>query len=114
MTLSHHTHSLPPEALPPFTKEDVPAPSGSTPIPAMTNDQRHRLTDSLLAPPSLPLSCWCINQGHGIYIDKCKNRYEGGWRNDRAQGYGSKVFSKGDRHEGMYGEDKRNGWGESS
>ena len=25
-------------------------------------------------------------QGHGIYIDKCMNRYEGGWKNDRAQG----------------------------
>ena len=25
-------------------------------------------------------------EGHGIYIDKCKNRYEGGWKGDRAQG----------------------------
>ena len=50
-------------------------------------------------------------EGHGIYIDKCRNRYEGGWKNDRAQGYGTKIFSKGDRHEGLYKDDKRNGWG---
>ena len=37
--------------------------------------------------------------GHGVYIDKAGNRYEGEWSNDRAHGYGTKVFSsKGDRH----------------
>jgi len=50
-------------------------------------------------------------QGHGVYIDKCRNRYEGGWANDRAAGFGTKVFFKGDRHEGLYKDDKRNGWG---
>ena len=50
--------------------------------------------------------------GHGVYIDKAGNRYEGEWSNDRAQGYGTKVFSsKGDRHEGYYESDKRSGWG---
>jgi len=55
-------------------------------------------------------SCACV-QGHGVYIDKCRNRYEGGWANDRAAGFGTKVFFKGDRHEGLYKDDKRNGWG---
>lgn len=59
-----------------------------------------------------PLSRACAPpQGHGVYIDKCRNRYEGGWANDRAAGFGTKVFFKGDRHEGMYKDDKRNGWG---
>lgn len=46
-----------------------------------------------------------------MYIDKNSNRYEGQWRNDRAEGYGVKVFAKGDRHEGYYSNDKRNGFG---
>ena len=46
-----------------------------------------------------------------MYIDKCKNRYEGGWSDDRAQGYGTKVYHKGDRHEGLFKDDKRNGFG---
>lgn len=50
-------------------------------------------------------------QGDGVYIDKNSNRYEGQWRNDRAEGYGIKVFAKGDRHEGYYSNDKRNGFG---
>ena len=28
-----------------------------------------------------------MREGHGIYIDKCKNKYEGGWKGDRAQGW---------------------------
>lgn len=50
-------------------------------------------------------------QGDGVYIDKNSNRYEGQWRNDRAEGYGIKVFAKGDKHEGYYSNDKRNGFG---
>ena len=46
-----------------------------------------------------------------MYIDKNSNRYEGQWRNDRAEGYGIKVFAKGDKHEGYYSNDKRNGFG---
>ncbi len=41
--------------------------------------------------------------------DKNGNQYEGQWKNDRAQGYGVKLFAKGDKHEGEYKEDKRNG-----
>jgi hypothetical protein len=26
------------------------------------------------------LSFGCVTQGHGVYIDKCKNRYEVGWK----------------------------------
>lgn len=70
----------------------------------------------LLAPPLWPflsagLLCRCGLQGDGIYIDKNSNRYEGQWRNDRAEGYGVKVFAKGDKHEGYYSNDKRNGFG---
>ena len=35
-------------------------------------------------------------EGHGVYIDTKKNRYEGGWLNDESHGFASKVFTKGD------------------
>jgi hypothetical protein len=54
-------------------------------------------------------------QGHGVYIDKCGNRYEGGWVNDRVAGFGTRVFFsekfKGDRYEGHFEDNKFNGWG---
>ena len=44
--------------------------------------------------------------GHGVYIDRHGNRYEGGWANDRAHGYGRKDFKKTqDVHEGYYEKD---------
>lgn len=33
-------------------------------------------------------------QGHGVYRDRCRNRYEGNWKDDKANGWGSKTFLK--------------------
>jgi hypothetical protein len=50
--------------------------------------------------------------GHGKFLDKSGNRYEGEWRDNLAHGYGFKVFRQdGGRHEGLYFKDKRHGWG---
>ncbi len=62
-------------------------------------------------PPPAPRCFFLLHQGDGVYIDKNSNRYEGQWKNDRAEGYGIKVFAKGDKHEGYYSNDKRNGFG---
>ena len=32
--------------------------------------------------------------GQGVYIDKNGNHYTGGWKEDRAHGYGKKTFKK--------------------
>ena len=53
-----------------------------------------------------------LREGHGLYIDKNGNKYEGGWKNDKASGYGCKRFKKtGDVHEGYYENDKRENFG---
>lgn len=69
------------------------------------------ICDFFVSPPDPPTGCNRCMKGDGVYIDKNSNRYEGQWRNDRAEGYGIKVFAKGDKHEGYYSNDKRNGFG---
>ena len=87
------------EMIPPPTEDDLPTPQmtciqyskGGSYNGYMRGEDRH---------------------GHGVYIDRHGNRYEGSWDSDKAHGYGKKEFCKtGDVHEGYYEKDKRHGWG---
>ena len=54
-----------------------------------------------------------VNQrhGHGVFTDKLGTSYKGGWKRDKAHGFGKKEYASGDSYSGYFQNGQRSGWG---